>query len=237
MIKVAPFVTDKYANRGAFILCKTSNPSGGEVQDAVLKDGRYVYEHVLQTVGKWNNNKNLLAPSPSPSPFPVCGVVAGATNISALEIIRMTDPEIWILCPGVGAQGGDAVSVCAVGLRPRDGGGLLIAVSRGISRAEDKAKAARELCVEVAALRLLKIEEERKNGKKKEKEKENIDKTKEGSESLQGHQKDFIKFALSKQALSFGQFTLKSGRLSPYFFNAGMFCCGESVGVVRYVCG
>ena len=43
---------------------------------------------------------------------------------------------------------------------------------------------------------------------------------------MKAYQKEFIEFALSKQVLRFGQFTLKSGRTSPYFFNAGLFNTG-----------
>jgi orotate phosphoribosyltransferase len=43
---------------------------------------------------------------------------------------------------------------------------------------------------------------------------------------MKDYQRDFIEFALSKQVLRFGQFTLKSGRTSPYFFNAGLFKTG-----------
>lgn len=43
------------------------------------------------------------------------------------------------------------------------------------------------------------------------------------------YQKDFIEFALSKQVLRFGEFTLKSGRKSPYFFNAGLFNTGRDL--------
>ena len=47
--------------------------------------------------------------------------------------------------------------------------------------------------------------------------------------ALKPHQKEFIEFALQKQVLKFGQFTLKSGRVSPYFFNAGLFDDGLSL--------
>jgi orotate phosphoribosyltransferase len=46
---------------------------------------------------------------------------------------------------------------------------------------------------------------------------------------MQAYQKRFIELALAQQALSFGEFTLKSGRISPYFFNAGKFCSGAAL--------
>lgn len=52
------------------------------------------------------------------------------------------------------------------------------------------------------------------------------------AEYMQNNQRDFINVALSKQVLKFGEFTLKSGRLSPYFFNAGLFDDGESMAIV-----
>jgi len=46
---------------------------------------------------------------------------------------------------------------------------------------------------------------------------------------MKGYQREFIEFALSKQVLRFGEFTLKSGRTSPYFFNAGLFNTGRDL--------
>ena len=46
---------------------------------------------------------------------------------------------------------------------------------------------------------------------------------------MQDYQKQFIEFALEKQVLKFGSFTLKSGRTSPYFFNAGLFNTGRDL--------
>lgn len=46
---------------------------------------------------------------------------------------------------------------------------------------------------------------------------------------MQDYQKDFIEFALKNDVLRFGEFTLKSGRISPYFFNAGLFNSGEAL--------
>ena len=51
------------------------------------------------------------------------------------------------------------------------------------------------------------------------------------------YQKDFLCAALAVAALKFGDFTLKSGRQSPYFFNAGAFATGEALTVMARVCG
>ena len=46
---------------------------------------------------------------------------------------------------------------------------------------------------------------------------------------MKDYQKEFIEFAIEKQVLKFGEFTLKSGRISPYFFNAGLFNTGRDL--------
>jgi orotate phosphoribosyltransferase len=46
---------------------------------------------------------------------------------------------------------------------------------------------------------------------------------------MKAYQKEFIEFAIEKQVLKFGEFTLKSGRISPYFFNAGLFNTGRDL--------
>jgi orotate phosphoribosyltransferase len=46
---------------------------------------------------------------------------------------------------------------------------------------------------------------------------------------VKDYQKEFIEFAIEKQVLRFGEFTLKSGRISPYFFNAGLFNTGRDL--------
>lgn len=95
-----------------------------------------------------------------------------------------------------------------------DGSGLLVSVSRGISKASDKAAAAIALRDEINLLRASTHTNKRRRTE---------------SSELIGFQKEFIEIAITKNALQFGSFKLKSGRISPYFFNAGLFSCGMSI--------
>ena len=127
-----PFLKDE--RRGAFLLCKTSNPGSSDLQDLPLA-GRHsrqlLYERVAELASQWSSRDNL-------------GLVAGATHPEALARVRQAAPTLWILAPGVGAQGGDLVAALHAGLRA-DGLGLLIPVSRAIARAADPRGATIEL--------------------------------------------------------------------------------------------
>jgi len=54
----------------------------------------------------------------------------------------------------------------------------------------------------------------------------------EEAQELKAYQKDFISFAIEREVLSFGRFQLKSGRISPYFFNVGKFCTGGCLSTI-----
>ena len=124
-----PFLQDPL--KGVFLLGRTSNPGAADLQDLRLADGQLLYERVAALAQEWNTRGNL-------------GLVAGATDPAALARVRALAPRLWLLVPGVGAQGGDLESTLRAGLRP-DGKGLLVNVSRGIARADDPARAAAEL--------------------------------------------------------------------------------------------
>ncbi len=121
-----PFLSD--SERGVFVLCKTSNQSAPQIQDLTTIEGLMVYEVIAQLARDWNKNDNV-------------GLVVGATQEEALQGVREIVPDMWILAPGVGAQSANLSAALRAGLR-RDGFGLLIPVSRGISRAHDPRKAA-----------------------------------------------------------------------------------------------
>lgn len=126
------------ADRGVIILCRTSNPGAGELQD-MLVAGRPLYQHVAEKAAvEWNANGNV-------------ALVVGATWPGQLAEVRALVKDVPLLVPGVGAQGGDAAAVVA-NAKTSDGTGLMISSSRAVlyaSRDEDyadaAARAAREL--------------------------------------------------------------------------------------------
>ena len=123
----------------SIVLCRTSNPGAGELQDLEC-DGRPLWETVAMHVSReWNSAGN-------------CMLVVGATYPEEMRRIREIAPEIPFLVPGVGAQGGDVAAVVAAGLDAR-GKGLLISSSRAILSSDDPADAARTLRDEINVAR------------------------------------------------------------------------------------
>ncbi len=126
-----PFLDWK--DKGVIILCRTSNPSSGEIQELVANE-MTVYQHVAQYANSsWNYNNNVL-------------LVIGATFPAELGEVRAICPDMPFLVPGIGAQGGDVEQVIANGATV-NGTGLIINSSRGIIYAgqdEKYAAAARQ---------------------------------------------------------------------------------------------
>ena len=117
-------------DRGAFVLCRTSNPGAAEIQDLSVH-GTPLYEVVARRVESWDIHGNT-------------GLVVGATQPRELSRIRELCPETPILVPGVGAQGGDAATAAAAATK--GGASALINVARQVlyaSPAPDFATAAR----------------------------------------------------------------------------------------------
>jgi uridine monophosphate synthetase len=130
---IEPFISNP--ENGIFLLCKTSNAGSMDLQNVlVLPTGSDspmpLYNYVAHLAQKWNVNNNI-------------GIVVGATHPKIMGMIRASVPDLWFLTPGVGAQGGELESTLRSGLRA-DGKGLLIPISRGISRSSNPAKAAAE---------------------------------------------------------------------------------------------
>ncbi len=131
-----PFL--KYEKKGVVILCRTSNPGGGELQGLEV-NGEPLYLKVAELAAtSWNKNRNIL-------------LVVGATWPVELARVREVVGEIPLLVPGVGVQGGDLAEVLRAGLDSR-GAGLVINSSRGIIYAgsgESFAAAGRQAALEL----------------------------------------------------------------------------------------
>lgn len=121
-----------YADRGAFLLCRTSNAGGSDLQMLDTGSGK-VFEHVARLAAHWNGSGQL-------------GLVVGATFPQELARVRALVGEMPLLVPGIGAQGGDIEAAVAAG-QSAAGTGLVINSSRAITYASggedfaDKARA------------------------------------------------------------------------------------------------
>jgi len=116
---VEPFL--EYSDKGVLVLCHTSNPGASDFQELAvgqISNQRPLYEQVALKASEWNNNKNI-------------GLVMGATYPEQMQTVRQLCPDMIILAPGVGAQGGDLENTVKYGVNT-DGEGLIINSSRGI---------------------------------------------------------------------------------------------------------
>jgi orotidine-5'-phosphate decarboxylase len=131
---VAPFLARE--ERGCFVWCRSSNPGGADLQALEVNAGsetKRLYEVVAGLAVGWNSRGNV-------------GLVVGATYPAELARVRSIAPEIPILVPGVGAQGGD-LDAAVQAAKDVHGAGFLVASSRGVlyaSGGDDYAAAAGE---------------------------------------------------------------------------------------------
>jgi len=126
----------RHADKGLILLCRTSNPGGGDLQAQRLESGEMLYEHIARlAAGPWNRGGQL-------------GLVVGATLPDEIARVRELAPTLPLLIPGIGAQGGDAEATVRAGWR---GGAqpapIIVSSSRAILYASAEAgfaEAARE---------------------------------------------------------------------------------------------
>ena len=107
---VQPYL--KHHGKGAFLLCRTSNPGGGDFQPqrlASVAGTPLLYEYIARLAQEqWNLNGQL-------------GLVVGATYPAEIERVRALAPTLPLLIPGIGAQGGDALATVRAGWRGTPG--------------------------------------------------------------------------------------------------------------------
>ena len=130
---IEPFL--KYKEKGVILICRTSNKGAADFQSLLCQyegKNRPLYEIVALKASQWNTNNNI-------------GLVVGATYPEELKNIRQSHPDILILIPGVGAQGGDLELAVRYGIDAHNRG-IIINSSRGIiyaGKGPDFADAAR----------------------------------------------------------------------------------------------
>ncbi len=146
---VQPFVEACEATgRGIFVLVKTSNPSGAELQDLVC-DGKPIYEHMAQRAADWGRT------SIGARGYSLVGAVVGATYPEQGAKLRGLLPHAYFLVPGYGAQGGTAADLAAC--FDGKGHGAIVNASRSLLCAHQKrpgmhfADAAREEALRMKA--------------------------------------------------------------------------------------
>ncbi len=173
-------------DRGVFLLCHTSNPGARDIQELPV-DGEPLYKRIAAMARTWSDHGTI-------------GLVVGATFPHLLASVRETAPDLWILLPGVGAQGGDLEASLEAGLDD-EGSKVLVNVSRAIWQAPDPREAAREL-------------------------RQRIQKARSGRTGTRAAATAAASLPLVEQialglhdlgAVRFGDFTLKSGKKSPLY--------------------
>ena len=142
---ILPFVEQcEKHDKGIFVLVKTSNPSGAEIQNVVLENGVPMYEYVGGLVEKWGES------TIGKYGYSAVGAVVGATHPTEAARLREILPHTFFLIPGYGAQGGNAEMLKSC--FGANGLGGVVNNSRGILCAYKKNggtyyDAAREACI------------------------------------------------------------------------------------------
>jgi orotidine-5'-phosphate decarboxylase len=133
---VKPFLD--YRGKGIFVLCRTSNSSASDFQDLVDNFGMKLYQTVALRAGDWNKAGNI-------------GLVVGATYPEELREIRKLCPEMPLLIPGIGTQGGDLELSVKYGVDSNKEMAIIVAARQVLyaSKGADYAQAARKTASEL----------------------------------------------------------------------------------------
>ncbi len=180
----------EWKDKGLFLLCRTSNPGSGVFQDLRIEN-KPLYVRIAREAGSWTQN---------------IGLVVAGNDLEALAAVRSAAPKAWFLSPGIGAQGGRAEDALRAGARA-DGSGVLVVAARTIAGADDPGMAAKALRDEINRGRAA---------------------VSTGTRAIPGWSQKNEEEALKKKLVGalittgcfrLGDFTLKSGRKSPFYID------------------
>jgi uridine monophosphate synthetase len=220
---VQPFL--EYAGKGLFLLCRTSNPGSDALQEVRVCDRQGFEEYYLRVareVTGWAGN---------------IGLVVAGNNSGALAAVRKMLPDVWLLAPGIGSQGGSIDRALEAGMR-KDGCGILLNISRGITQAASPGRAAHEAVEEMRRVKLhlgSRAPAEGDLGSRAPAEGNNDGKKtdsggghtaagknnngKETSADLPASKRELILELIRADCFKLGRFTLKSGAVSPFYID------------------
>jgi orotidine-5'-phosphate decarboxylase len=134
---IQPFLSRK--EKASIILCRTSNPGAGELQD-MESNGKKMWQIIAEKVSSgWNENGN-------------CMLVVGATYPEEMKAVRGIVGEMTLLVPGVGTQGGSVEEVMKAGKNSK-GLGVIVNSTKGIMFSDNPAREAKKLRDEINAHR------------------------------------------------------------------------------------
>ena len=117
---IKPFIDRE--DKGAFVVCRSSNNSASQIQDVLVKSKNSnieLYQHVYHLIENYDQKNNA-------------GLVMGSTNLEPLRRIRLLNDDIPLLIPGIGAQGGVIEDVVPISLSKKHNGRCIFPISRGI---------------------------------------------------------------------------------------------------------
>lgn len=183
-----PFL--RWDDRGIFVLCRTSNPGAGFLQDLEVHRRPLYLEVARQIAGLGHK----------------IGLVVAGNDLEALRRVRQENSDAWFLSPGIGAQGGQADCAFSSGARA-DGKGILVVVARAVADAENPGTAAREMCDAMRRARDSIVAAGDTGGQLP------------AAHNIASLRREFVESLLKTGCFRLGEFVLKSGRKSPFYID------------------